>query len=831
MVHMNNHINLNNNLNVGNKNQQKEFVVVSEIWTNLFSPQIFKTATEPGLNLIEVENQEPDESAAVETEFDFEQDEDGDLVFQKGKENIYSEDIRTKASQLFNLLNQKNTNTTGDKLREVYKAFAEFRCSLSCYLDSKKNPEDIYNYYNWCPWISNSEFKQAEKKLLELQKKLYDPHLEKQCARFVKAKNKQSEIEKLGDQKKTNNSAIQKLKIDQDGLSNQLKALKAIHWYHVALWFLFIVPGLMYEISRFYRINSIEGETSKIDFKMLEIEANNRGLQTKIDKLDTNIRNEFSTEDDNATRNIFEAVKNVETEIENIKLKIFKESHPDLMENMRDDKIQDIIFNVERQLNTLQQYEVFFNNLLLQLNDQEFLNRINGKSLDEFFRDESNNFVVNFIDKKKQGFSPENAKVAKLAKPKDDGATKNTYTVNLNGEDYYLKGGHLFLDELRERLGLNNQCIVNLIDMQNCIDQNGISIFSEVYRGNLKFETNNWYNVLPNEKAMLFEKSIEQEQTLIDTALHGLAENIFANFLGLGNFLVDSKLAMTEHGYSILMKKAEGEIAYRFVDNLCTRQNVNLGLSNFLFCHNVNYINPKLSGPGVNSCVANMQVNNCLNTFGNNQLNNLQNNNLVSPQLQNSILWINILDYICGNFDRHCGNYFVSKDKVTGIDSEGVFPVDNNPNRALFMPLTLEDLPHLIPFATEEQHLKIRWLATDEGKIKVADAIKIAVKTADQDTLNKVITATLERINSMYNHFLNLKSNGMIFDNISRLNSQTAFSLAAHSRIVSSSKQYSAHCNGTFNNFTGTGFVLWTVTDNNVLPALNPKPRDENSLF
>ena len=228
--------------------------------------------------------------------------------------------------------------------------------------------------------------------------------------------------------------------------------------WQIILWLLFIIPGLIHEIWRRYRVTT----------------ANN--------KMDT------------------QYINKEKLELERLRLPTS--------------------FIIERQLAFLQANEVFFKNMILKANDPKFLEKIRGKSISTFLRE--NNNLVNFENNERTKKSNSDDKIYEKVVPESDGSMKNTHRININGKVYFTKKGKMFLDKKTD------------IDLEQDMEE---------YRGNLDEEN-----------------SLENQNNLIDTASHGCIMKAFDNILGL-NVLVDTKLIVTPDGYDVFMKSADGENA------------------------------------------------------------------------------------------------------------------------------------------------------------------------------------------------------------------------------------------------------------------------------
>ena len=145
-----------------NKNQKhaeaKDHVIVGrEIYINLFSPGIFYKD--------EDKNKDKDKNV-------FDTDENKNLIFQDSVKNIYSEEIKRTASELYNMLDKKNQNASAETIRKLYEAFAKFRYACACYLTGQKDDGDIYNYFKYDPWTSNKKIRDLKSQIYKTEKDL-----------------------------------------------------------------------------------------------------------------------------------------------------------------------------------------------------------------------------------------------------------------------------------------------------------------------------------------------------------------------------------------------------------------------------------------------------------------------------------------------------------------------------------------------------------------------------------------------------------------------------------------------------------------------------------
>lgn len=119
--------------------------------------------------------------------------------------------------------------------------------------------------------------------------------------------------------------------------------------------------------------------------------------------------------------------------------------------------------------------------------------------------------------------------------------------------------------------------------------------------------------------------------------------------------------------------------------------------------------------------------------------------NLSDPSIQKEALELGALDYVCGQFDRHVGNFYISRGadgryKMTGIDNDGAFGSDAETNRQL------PDLSAAVPFVTPELKERIMALKPDE----VADSLKGVVDRGENG--EEVLQGVRDRVALLQAH-------------------------------------------------------------------------------
>ena len=529
--------------------------------------------------------------------------------------------------------------------------------------------------------------------------------------------------------------------------------------WQIFLWLLGIIPGLIHEVWRCYKIRNLK-----------------TAAYAKYAR---------KNERDNEINQIY---------FEKKKLELKRVGLP----------ISSII---ERQLAFLQANEVFFKNMILESNDPEFLKQMKNKSINTFLR-ENNNLVNStenytfypdknlFCDyKRKNQVNNERAKnfdelfdnQIKFSKqkqnlrsiniddttiaykkniPKLSGGMRNTHRIDINGKHYFTKKGNLFLDKTFD---------------------NKSETYMEYYRGNLDEE-----NSPVNERAQL-----------IDTASHGCIMKAFDNFLGL-NVLVDTKLIVTPDGYDVFMKSADGRNAGEiFVDKFGSTERQRA----FIKGEQQNGHDYKQKKEKI--------------------LNELKNKPL-SPELQDAIIKINFLDYLSSNSDRHLANFFVWKNWLYGIDNEFAFFTDKDWNQEANRLCIKEDLPNLIPYATQELYQIAKSLIDDKNIDKLIDIYMIFAKTANEKNLLQGAENIRTRAKELYDYFEQLDKKGRILKSFEDFNSETAIAITKNSLILNREKENCLNEDGQVATVTGTGFIGYI--NHEIQNISGPQPKQEKNL-
>ena len=338
----------------------------------------------------------------------------------------------------------------------------------------------------------------------------------------------------------------------------------------------------------------------------------------------------------------------------------------------------DLFFVLERQLVFLQANEVFFKNMILKSNDPKFLKQMEGKSINTFLRENSN--LVNSVERYEFKKSSNSIDID------DSGTIAYKKNIPTDSSGKKLAGGM----ENTHRININGK---NYFTKEGKLFLDSVNSETnekdtEEYRGN--FDKENWAK--------------DEKTQLIDTASHGCIMKAFDNFLGL-NVLVDTKLIVTPDGYDVFMKSANGK--------------------------NAGDIFWEKSGFNTDERYRSFLKDNNFESKKQNRLNKLKND-LLSPELQDAIIKINFLDYLCTNRDRYSTNLFVWKNGLCGIDNEVAFFTGKDWNKQAWALCIKEDLPNLIPYATQELYKIAKSLIDDKNTDKLVDIYKIFAKTANE---------------------------------------------------------------------------------------------------
>lgn len=263
---------------------------------------------------------------------------------------------------------------------------------------------------------------------------------------------------------------------------------------------------------------------------------------------------------------------------------------------------------------------------------------------------------------------------------------------------------------------------------------------------------------------------MKQNTTLIDQASAGCFMAAVDKFLGF-NILVDTELIVTQDGYAVLMKSAEGTSV---ADHINT---VHKNIRSYDFNKDSKHIKKTV-------CKA------------------IDDSQKPLPSLQEQAIMLNILDYICGNRDRHPGNFFVNGWDIKGIDNEWCMPVWNQSEISGYHRMYIaKHLKNLIPVVTKDIKDKVDKLVDENGNLsqEMDKLAKIFIKTKSDEDLNSVINSMKQRINDLRLHLNSKKI--QVVDDKSKLNNETA------KKIFEGSTKYKANGITTM----GTGIVFAAI--------------------
>lgn len=701
--------------------------------------------------------------------------EDGSLIF--AIENFNDENILKTANALNQALNKINDEVNINTFLKIYRLFAEFRWALSCRLKSDLNSnknvlqnidDEIINTNKGNEFYNENKIYEQPNDIYNYHKYSYETGEEIQTKDFYTENSDTTKLEII----KTN---------DNDNEDNHIELID-------------------------------EQQNKKID-PINEIREKIKNMETETDPELSARLNEYRW----PWWQIFLWLLGI---IPGLIHEIWRRYKRNDLKTRAIDKMYkklelkrlalQINFIIERQLAFLQANEVFFKDMILQSNDPKFLKQMAGKSINTFLR-ENNNLVnstenytfhldkqsfynykeknqindewkkksdelfdnqIKFLNQKQDSRRKyinidDTTTAYKKNIPRLSGAMKNTHWIDINGKHYFTKKGNLFLDKK--------------LDNEN-------EEFMEHYRGNLDKE-----NSLANKRAQL-----------IDTASHGCIMKAFDNFLGL-NVLVDTKLIVTPDGYDVFMKSSDGR---------------NAGDT---------FINKFRSTERLRTFIEDMKQNgHDYKKEKENILNKLKNDPL-SPELQDAIIKINFLDYLCTNRDRHSTNLFVWKNGLHGIDNEFAFFTGTNWDTEAWALCIKEDLPNLIPYATQELYKIAKSLIDDKNTDKLVDIYKIFAKTANEENLLQGAENIRTRAKELYDHFKWLKKEGRILNSVKDFNSETSIKIAKNSLILNKIKQDFLKCHEAIGTATGAGFLGWINPE--IQNISGPQPKQENNLF
>ena len=116
-----------------------------------------------------------------------------------------------------------------------------------------------------------------------------------------------------------------------------------------------------------------------------------------------------------------------------------------------------------------------------------------------------------------------------------------------------------------------------------------------------------------------------------------------------------------------------------------------------------------------------------------------------------------------------------------------------------------ENLPDLIPYATQTHYDLIKSLVTDEGKKLLENTIKMWVKTVDQKTLDNVIKSVMGRIGELKEHFDKLNQQNKILKTKDLFNADTAKAMAKGSISLKGARLDQLNNQGFIGVFNGPG--------------------------
>ena len=409
----------------------------------------------------------------------------------------------------------------------------------------------------------------------------------------------------------------------------------------------------------------------------------------------------------------------------------------------------------------------------LQANEIFFKNMILKSNDPRFLKQMENKSINTFLRENNNLVNFENRddnnNVCQKVVPKVKGGMENTHQISINGENYFTKKGKLFLDK---KIG------------------NNIEEGMEEYRGNLDEEN----------------LSGKQNNPLIDTASHGCIMKAFDNFLGL-NVLVDTKLIVTPDGYDVFMKSADGKNAgdIFWSKNVFATDERDISFIRDRTIQRYNYKQEK-----------------------SNRLGNLKNNPL-SPELQDAIIKINFLDYLCSNCDRYTTNLSVWKNGLEGIDNELAFFTGKDWNKQAWVLCIKEDLPNLIPYATQELYEIAKSLIDDKNVNKLIDIYMIFAKTANEKNLLQGAENIRTRARELYDHFKQLETEKRILESVKDFNSKTAIEITKKSLVLNPEKK---RCLNRYNQVrAATGMGVLGYINPEIKKIKGPKPQQKNNLF
>ena len=189
---------------------------------------------------------------------------------------------------------------------------------------------------------------------------------------------------------------------------------------------------------------------------------------------------------------------------------------------------------------------------------------------------------------------------------------------------------------------------------------------------------------------------------------------------------------------------------------------------------------------------------------------------------------INFLDYLCSNRDRYSTNFFVWKDGLCGIDNEFALFTGTNWKKEAYALCIEEDLPNLIPYATQELYNIAQSFLKDDGLEELINIYMIFVKTLNEKNLLQGTKNIRQRAKELLDHFEWLQSNDRILQHVNSFNAKTAMDITTQSLNLNSAKQILTY--DRLATLTGTAFMGYTVDIIQKIEEKNPKQKEQLNL-
>ncbi|MCL2500288.1 MAG: hypothetical protein FWE90_08125 [Defluviitaleaceae bacterium] len=207
----------------------------------------------------------------------------------------------------------------------------------------------------------------------------------------------------------------------------------------------------------------------------------------------------------------------------------------------------------------------------------------------------------------------------------------------------------------------------------------------------------------------IYDEAKKDSVNTNETAFRDQGAQMVAKMMGLEGSIVKSRLAMDDKtGYVSVMDSAPGYSALTVATGM-DENDVQA------YKDNINYVKE--------SCEKNNKVFTPVINYNCGTVRLMESPfvaDLSNPSLQEEAINMQALDFVCGQYDRHSGNFFISKEtdkngvdkyRLTGIDNDGAFSSSNYENSVY----SEDFLKKTLPFVTPD--LKKKILDMDKGEV------------------------------------------------------------------------------------------------------------------